>query len=57
MNKITIILGHHTISTNGADSMNLLKKLLNNYKQKNYRHQFENILQQASEYELIEPDI
>jgi len=34
--------------------VNLLKKLLNNYKQNNDRRQFEKKMQQACEYDLIE---
>jgi len=34
--------------------MNWLKKLLNNYKQNNNRHQFENAIQPACQYEMVE---
>ena len=36
--------------------MNWLKKILNNYKQNNNRHQFENAIQKACQYKMIEID-
>jgi hypothetical protein len=54
-NKTTIILSRNVqYIMMGASNMNLLKKLLNNYKQNTNRHQFENILQQACQYKMIE---
>ena len=41
----------------GVGNMNLLKKLLNNYKETNNKYQFENEIQQACQYNLIEFDI
>ena len=48
------IKSSYTLYNDGAENMNWLKKLLNNYKKNNNRHQFENAIQPACQYEMVE---
>jgi len=46
----------YTIYDDEGDNVNWLKKLLNNCKQNNNKYQFENAIQQACQYNMIEFD-